>query len=149
MKRLAARFFERDSVEVAPDLLNKLLVVGDRVGRIVEVEAYTRDDPASHSFRGPTKRNAVTCTGAATACLTGPAGDGQAVLIRAVICDGVDRRSTNGPGKVCRHLGIDMSFNGTIANIVDDGVAAPNAPLVTARIGISKAIDRQHRWLVG
>ena len=46
-------FFDRDSVEVAPELLNKLLVVGDVAARITEVEAYTQDDPASHCYRGP------------------------------------------------------------------------------------------------
>ena len=64
-RRLAQSFFERDSTEVAPDLLNKVFVVGNRSGRIVEVEAYTQDDPASHCYRGRTKRNEV---------MFGPAG---------------------------------------------------------------------------
>ena len=49
-----------DPIEVAPKLLNLLLVHGDRMARIVEVEAYRgMEDPASHAYRGPTKRNAV------------------------------------------------------------------------------------------
>ena len=162
MKRLPRRFFERHSTEVAPDLLNKLFVAGSGVGRIVEVEAYSADDPASHAFRGRTNRNAVMFGPAGQLyvyfiygmyhcvnIVTGPEGDGQAVLIRGVVIDGVDRRLTNGPGKLCRHLGIDMSASGTQANIVDDGVPPPSSPVITARVGISKAVDWPRRWLVG
>ena len=53
MQRLGDDFFGRDAVAVAPDLLNKLFVVGRCAGRIVEVEAYTSDDPAAHTFRRP------------------------------------------------------------------------------------------------
>ena len=64
-RALARDFYRRSSLEVAPDLLNKLVVVdggagsaGSRSGRIVEVEAYCgADDPASHAFRGRTARN--------------------------------------------------------------------------------------------
>lgn len=161
MNLLTGEFFERDAVEVAPDLLNKLLVVGDVAARIVEVEAYTQDDAASHSHRGPTRRNAVMFGPAGHVyvyfvygmhhcvnIVTGAVGDGQAVLIRAVICAGVDRRTTNGPAKLCRHLGIDMALNGAPATIFDDGTQPPAAPVITSRVGITRAIEMQRRWMV-
>lgn len=162
MKRLPPRFFERHSTEVAPDLLNKLFVVGNTAGRIVEVEAYSSDDPASHTFRGRTKRNDVMFGPAGhlyvyfiygmhycVNVVTGSEGDGQAVLIRAVTIDGVDRRLTNGPAKLCRYLGIDMSSSGAPAEIGDDGVPPPASPLVGPRIGINKAADWPRRWRIG
>lgn len=161
MKQLTRRFFERDSVEVAPELLNKVLVVGNVAARITEVEAYTQDDPASHCYRGQTKRNEVMfgppgrlyvyfvygmhhCVN----IVTGGEGDGQAVLLRAVICDAVDPKSTNGPAKLCRHLGIDLSMNGAPAMIFDDGTPPPSDPRLTTRIGITKAVDMLRRWVV-
>jgi DNA-3-methyladenine glycosylase len=60
LRTLPRSFYRRDSLELAPRLLNQLLVRGSRVARIVEVEAYRGEtDPGSHAYRGPTARNAT------------------------------------------------------------------------------------------
>ncbi len=167
-----------DSVELAPRLLGSVLHGPNGSGRIVEVEAYRQDDSASHSFAGPTARNEVMfgpcgrlyvyliygmhhCANV----VTGPVGDGQAVLIRAlepVVVTPAMRTArpkarrdidlTNGPGKLCQALGIDRKHNG--ADLFDAGAVhlerqapAPASSIVAdVRIGISKAIDRPWRW---
>ncbi|MEQ1761280.1 MAG: DNA-3-methyladenine glycosylase [Vicinamibacterales bacterium] len=161
VKRLPRSFAERDATVVAPELLNKLFVAHGTAARITEVEAYTADDAASHSFRGPTKRNAMMFGPAGCwyvyliygmhYCLnlvTGKAGDGQAVLIRAVAIEGVPFKRSTGPGRLTRELGIDLSLNGAEAELFDDGTAPPKTPLVTPRIGITKAVELRRRWLL-
>lgn len=175
---LRARWFERDSPVVAPELLNKVFVVGDCRGRIVEVEAYRRDDPASHSYRGPTARNQVMFgppgrlyvyfTYGMHHCanvVTGAEGDAQAVLLRALApLAGGERMQarrgahvrpvdlTNGPGKLCQALGLDRSADGAVLGddirIVDDGVAPPAEPGVSTRVGIRVGVERPWRWFV-
>ncbi|MEW6249333.1 MAG: DNA-3-methyladenine glycosylase [Planctomycetota bacterium] len=94
-------FYDRDVVAVARDLIGRVLVraapAGLTAGRIVEAEAYlAADDTASHSHRGPTRRNASMFGPPGHAyvyaihsrwcvnVVTEPAGRGSAVLLRAV-----------------------------------------------------------------
>ncbi len=178
MERLGRAFFARYTPEVAKDLLGCLLVrrIGKKVlsGRIVEVEAYRgSDDPASHSYRGPTKRSSIMFGEAGHVyvffsygnhwCLNFTTeGEGQpgAVLIRAIepvrgvaLMEenrGVSElgRLTSGPGKLTRALSIDGSFNGE--DLVESArlcVLERDGPLrieASSRIGISKG--REHRW---
>jgi DNA-3-methyladenine glycosylase len=126
-----------DAPDVAPWLLGKVLRAGACSGRIVEVEAYTAADPASHSHRGPTVRNTSMFGPAGTLyvylsygihhcanVVTGADGDGQAVLVRAVApLSGVgemrrrrgsvpERRLADGPGKLCQAFGLDRRHDG-------------------------------------
>jgi DNA-3-methyladenine glycosylase len=137
---LSRRFYRRDSRELAPLLLNKILVHGDRAVRLVEVEAYAgADDPGSHAYRGPRPRNAVMfgppghlyvyrsygihwCANV----VCGDEGWPSAVLLRgATPLIGIDamyasrpgivreRDLAAGPGRLCQALGIDGTFDGT------------------------------------
>ena len=103
-RRLTRAFFDRVPEELAPDLLNKLLVSRrddvELAARIVEVEAYCGStDPASHAFRGQTARNTTMFGppghlyvyftygmhwGANAVC--GPRGTPSAVLLRLILC---------------------------------------------------------------
>ncbi len=126
MAGLKRSFYDRDTVVVARELLGKCLVHGDRVGRIVEVEAYVgAHDKASHSCRGLTARNAPMFGPPGHAyvyliygmywCMnvvTEREGHASAVLIRAVEpLAGITGR-TQGPGLLCRAMGIDRRLNG-------------------------------------
>lgn len=176
-RRVPRSLFAGDAPLVAPLLLNKLLVHGECVGRIVEVEAYREDDPASHSFRGATPRNAVMFgppghlyvyfTYGMHHCanvVTGAAGEGAAVLLRAVDpVAGIELMRTrrqgrpqlaDGPAKLCQafaigpeHDGADLC-RGPEIGVFDDGTPPPSEPLVGPRIGISKAVDVPWRWRV-
>lgn len=174
---LGRDFYARDSLEVARDLIGRMLIrtTGGRrlMGRIVEAEAYARDDPASHAFRGPTPRNASMFGPPGLAyvyrshgihhCLNVTTGDGSAVLLRALEPvggvgemarrRGLDdvRRLCAGPGRLCQALGLSLADDGRDLTIRRKLWLEPGEPagavVATPRVGISVAIDRRWRFV--
>jgi DNA-3-methyladenine glycosylase len=180
VKPLGRSFYAREALAVAPLLLGRTLVSespeGTVNGRIVEVEAYCGPrDPASHAYRGPTRRNAV---------MFGPAGhlyvyftygmhhcanvvceeEGSpgAVLLRAVEpLSGLElmaqRRGTavplllaRGPARLAEAFGIDLLLNG--ADLVEGPVwiggrqRLVGAVATSVRVGISRAAEEPWRF---
>ena len=138
---LGADFYRRDTIQVAKELLGKIIIArspsGVTAGRIVETEGYSEKDPASHSFRGHTPRTSVMFGEPGVAYVyfvygmyemlnfvTEKKGSAGAVLIRAVeplygeaLMQKRRKTSrsrhdlTSGPGKLARALGIRMTHN--------------------------------------
>jgi DNA-3-methyladenine glycosylase len=183
VRALPRSFYARDSRELAPLLLNKLLVSDDGKdlrlsARLVEVEAYCgSDDPGSHAYRGMTPRTEVMFgppgrlyvyfTYGMHWCANVVAtkeGDAAAVLLRAAApVDGIDvmrarrvkaRRDRDllaGPARLCQAFGLTGDDNGADlvrggVRIVDDGVAPPDAPGVSTRIGLAPGRGDDHPW---
>ncbi|MEO6825516.1 MAG: DNA-3-methyladenine glycosylase [Nitrosospira sp.] len=168
--------FSASSVDVARSLIGASLFVDGVGGRIVETEAYDHDDPASHSFGGPTRRNIVMFGPPCRAyiyrsygihwclnfvCRTD--GHGAGVLIRALEpLAGLDimreRRGLSnihllcaGPGRVCQALGITDEHSGmqidTLPFQLTPVTSPEQVPVITGpRIGISKAKDVPWRF---
>jgi DNA-3-methyladenine glycosylase len=173
-KALKRAFFGRSVHEVAPDLIGATLLVDGVGGVIVEVEAYHHTEPAAHSYRGPTLRNAV---------MFGPPGfayvyrsygihwcvnfvcekDGSAsaVLIRALQpTHGMatmrrrrrlrDERSLcSGPGKLTEALGITHKHNGLPLDAPPIALfARASKPDIVAgvRMGLTKAVELPWRY---
>lgn len=167
-----AELFRLPSLAAAQALIGWTLTVDGVGGRIVETEAYHHEDPASHSFSGPTARNAV---------MFGPPGriyvyrsygvhwcmnlvcgpePGQAVLIRALeptlgLAAMSARRGTNdtrglcsGPGKLCQALAVTRAHDGMRADHAPFALApgAARGLVVGPRIGISKAAEQPWRF---
>jgi DNA-3-methyladenine glycosylase len=177
-KPLSRAFFDRSAPTVALDLLGCRLIAPEGIVlRITETEAYTEDDPASHTFRGETKRNAVMfgepghlyvyfiygmhwCANVVTQRV----GVGEAVLLRAGVFEAGEevvrsRRPaktrtanlTNGPAKLCQALGVTGEQNG-IDLCGDSGFSilpalARPTTIATPRIGISQGVDTLWRFL--
>jgi DNA-3-methyladenine glycosylase len=139
-RTLTRKFFDRDALAVAPELLNKVLTGNGVSARLVEVEAYRADeDPGSHAFRGRTPRNAPMFGAPGTLyvyfsygnhwCMNAVCGPGEqahAVLMRAAApLDGLelmrarrvkatrDRDLAAGPGRLGQAFGADRSLDGT------------------------------------
>lgn len=167
-------FFARPVHEVAPELIGATLLVDGVGGRIVEVEAYDQDDPASHSFRGPTARTAAMFGPPGHAyvyrsygvhwCLNlvcAPDGRAEAALVRALEpTRGLDamrerrgleasRALCSGPGKLCRALGITRVHDGLALDEPPFEVLAREtepALAIGPRIGITRAVEQPWRY---
>ena len=165
-------FFDRHPVEVARALVGAELMVAGAGGIIVETEAYARDDPASHSFRGRTGRNAAMFSAPGTAyvyrsyglhwCLNAVCHPGSAVLIRAMEpTAGLDvmkarrgveapRLIASGPGRLCQALAIDATHDGSI--LLQPPFRLRHRPeaaldvVAGPRIGITRAIENPWRF---
>lgn len=170
MKRLSPSFFRRPTLDVAEELLGKILKVGNCSGRINEVEAYIgQDDPACHAVRGKTERNSVMFGPAGRLyvyftygmyhCMnivTEEEGFPAAVLIRSVQpIEGkelmMERRGkkeniADGPGKLCIAMGMTRdSHNGAEAEVFDDGFK-PSEIRKSPRIGIKVGLEKLWRF---
>jgi DNA-3-methyladenine glycosylase len=154
---------------MAGRLIGATLLVDGVGGTIVETEAYTRDDPASHSFRGQTKANAAMFGPAWQAyvyrsyglhwCFNIVATGQGAVLIRAIAPEygveqmiarrGSSSRLCSGPGRLAQALGITSVHNGLSLSQPPFEVNERSHPpevVCGRRIGISKAIDQPWRF---
>ena len=174
MSIIAGIDFSAPAEIVARQLIGVTVLVDGVGGRIVETEAYDREDPASHAYSGPTERNASMFGPPAHAyvyrsygihwCLNfvcREAGHGAGVLIRALEpVAGLDamrvRRDADdewllcsGPGKLCQALGVTREHNGMALSLPPFELlpAVEALPVIAGpRIGISKAVDVPWRF---
>lgn len=162
-QKLTYDFYNRHVVGVAKELIGKQFIFGNYCGVITETEAYRGcEDEASHAYRGITKRNAVMFGSPGHIyiyfiygryyCLNivaEEAGSGSGVLIRGLKLPNIH---LNGPGKLCKYLGITKKEYGI--NVVEsdmvylmEGRRFENI-LATPRIGIRKAQDKLWRFVL-
>lgn len=170
MNKLPREFYNRKTLEVAHDLLGKLLVKREgnmtRIGKITEVEAYLGPhDKAAHTSRGVTPRTRVMFGPPGYAyvyliygmhhCMnvvTEADGNGAAVLLRAL--EPVQNLSDNtrGPGRLCKAMGIDLSHYGHDLCSDDLFIAQPTDSepiniIERPRVGVDYAGDWAHELL--
>ena len=170
---LGRSVFDGPAEDVARALIGAELTLDGVGGRIVETEAYAIDDPASHSFPGPTKRNAVMFGPVGRAyvyriyglhwCLNvvcDAGAHGSAVLIRALeptqgIETMVERRGLagvgslcSGPGKLAQALNVTGDLNGADLTAAPFRLTPGNAAdlSVGPRIGITKGAETPWRF---
>jgi DNA-3-methyladenine glycosylase len=164
-------FFARPIVDLARALIGVTLLVDGAGGPIVEVEAYDHEDPASHTFRGPTARNAPMFGPPGHAyvyriyglhlCLNLVGEPGAAVLLRAIAPQvGIevmrqrrglvaDRALCAGPGRLCQALGVTQQHSGLPLDRPPFELLARQGdwPVVSGpRIGITKAAEIPWRF---
>jgi len=174
-RALPRDFFARSVHDVAPGLIGATLLFDGVGGRIVEVEAYDQEDPASHGYRGRTERNAamfgppghayvyrsygihwclnLVCEGEGTA---------SAVLMRALEPTygldlmherrGLDdpRLLCGGPGRLCQALGITRDHDGLPLDEPPFEIRPREEAVDVAagpRVGITRAADRPWRYV--
>lgn len=165
---LPREFFDRPTARVARDLLGCYLVrasssersVPLAAVRLVETEAYVGNDPASHAFRGETRRNRSMFLGPGhlyvyrihqVHCANATTRPGEAVLLRAGEPITPLPSSPRGPGLLCRALGIDGRLDGS--DLLEGEVrvlprdAAPRGVSVTPRVGLRLAARTPLRFL--
>lgn len=171
MTIISQDFYNRNTLEVAKDILGCKLNrrIGNEVlsGIIVEVEAYTQEDPACHAYRGKTPR-AITLfkqPGIAYVyfiygmyhCMnvvTEEYDRAGAVLIRAL--EPIPpAENTNGPGKLCKSLNITKELNETDITSknsdlwIEEGIIVPKKQIITTtRIGIKLAAEYPWRFYI-
>jgi DNA-3-methyladenine glycosylase len=171
-RRFVRTFFARAATDVAPAILGAHLVRRLPDGellrvRIVETEAYGPEDPASHAFGGPTRRNATMFGDAGHLyvylvyglhhCLNvvtdGP-GRGSAVLLRAAEpLQGLEGRDAcRGPGRLARALGVDLALDGADLTRGEEvwleRGERPASVAAGPRVGITKAAGRPWRYVI-
>lgn len=166
-RRLTREFYDIDTVKLAINLLGRVLVVFRnnvmKRCRISETEAYLRNDPASHSYRGITRKNRSMFKSPGTLyvyaihrqfCMNIVRGYGEAVLIRSAEPLENITSSTKGPGRLCRALGITIADDGKDLTspssdiwIEDDGYSVGEI-VRSRRVGVTKAKTRLLRFYI-